>query len=104
MPVGFHPKVFLLRGLFAALGLCCAACNLAPVEPGLTSTVSGTQIGANCASCHAYPVGGVNHQFHLMHTDSLKAGNGSVTCLDCHRGSLKEQDVAVFDSLYADSL
>lgn len=90
--------------VWVSVGMCLAACNLAPVEPGLTSTTSSAQVGADCASCHAYPVGGVNHQFHLMHTDSLKRGNGSITCLDCHRGSLKEQDVVVPDSLFTDSL
>jgi len=68
----------------------------------LKTLTSGTQVGSNCASCHQYPVGGVNHQFHLLHADSLKNGNGPITCLDCHNRSLVERDVVLFDSLYLD--
>ncbi len=90
-------------GLYVLLGGLFASCNMSPVEPNLTSTATGAQVSPNCASCHSYPVGGINHQFHLMHADSLKHGNGSITCLDCHSASVQKKDVVVLDSLFADS-
>lgn len=74
-----------------------------PNEPALTARTDSPPVLADCASCHLYPVGGVNHQFHLMHADSVKSGNGGITCLDCHSHSLKERDVIVRDSLYRDA-
>lgn len=45
-------------------------------------------------------MGGVNHQFHLLHTDSLKAENGPITCLDCHAGSIRSQTQVILDTIY----
>ncbi len=74
-----------------------------PNEPSLASRTGASPVNSDCSSCHAYPVGGVNHQFHLLHADSLKLGNGPITCLDCHRTSLREKDVTLYDSVFADS-
>ncbi len=80
------------------------SCNSwTPVEPGLNATTSATQIGSDCAGCHAYPVGGVNHQFHLMHTADLKDRNGPITCLDCHRSALQERDQIILDTIFMNS-
>jgi hypothetical protein len=83
------------------IGCCICSCDFStPVEPGLKSLASGTPVPSNCASCHQYPVGGVNHQFHLLHADSLKNGNGPITCLDCHSSSLAERDEIILDSVF----
>ncbi|MDB5051889.1 MAG: hypothetical protein JWO30_4960 [Fibrobacteres bacterium] len=92
----------MLRIATLLLGLGLWACNNpVPLEPSLSSRTGTAPTGSNCAGCHAYPVGGVNHQFHLMHADSLKTGNGPITCLDCHCKTLVERDQTIFDSIYA---
>lgn len=92
------------RLAWAVAGFALIACDSwVPLEPGLAGRAASAPAASACASCHAYPVGGVNHQFHLLHADSLKAGNGPITCLDCHAGSIRSYDQVILDTIYANS-
>lgn len=88
----------LLAVIFSCLLFSCN--NVVPLEPALNSQTSSTVTNSNCASCHTYPVLGVNHQFHLFHADSLKLENGPITCLDCHNHSILSQNFVIHDSVY----
>ncbi len=101
----FYSKSNLRYFFPLSLGLFFLACNSwIPEENALATRTTETQETANCASCHTYPVGGVNHQYHLLHTDKMKPGNGKITCLDCHYNSLQSRDVKIMDSIFMDTV
>jgi hypothetical protein len=88
--------------LACAAALALLACDdWIPLEPGLKGPAPSAPAAPACAGCHAYPVGGVNHQFHLLHADSLKAQNGPITCLDCHAGSIRRFNQVIYDTIYS---
>lgn len=64
-------------------------------DPGLAGMTAVPQsTSPKCASCHAYPLRDVNHVYHLMSTNTgssvagMMALNGSISCMDCHLGSI----------------
>lgn len=89
--------------LFPVLGLL-SAC-LRPLDPGeLTRTAASPPAAAECSACHAYPLQDPNHRYHLVEMVLyVKKVNGPVTCLDCHRNSIRSETVILLDSIFRDS-
>ncbi len=87
-----------LAGL-AALSLMAACQGLPKLNADaavLTATAPGVLPEApDCASCHAYPLHDVNHQYHLISANVNRNNlgqpelNNITTCLDCHMNSIR---------------
>src|SRR5687768_119969 len=94
---------FLARlGLILAVGFLSACSRMDADE--LTARATAPQAGANCSSCHAYPLKDTHHTYHLFLTDSSRTENGAVSCMHCHRNSVVTRRVKVPDSIFVDSL
>ncbi|MDB5104035.1 MAG: hypothetical protein JWP91_1724 [Fibrobacteres bacterium] len=88
-------------GFAGLLGL--SACgDWKPDTAELTARTAEPAQGANCSSCHGYPLQDTNHVFHLYHTTPNKRFNGPITCLDCHFQALQHASVVLRDSVYVD--
>ena len=94
-------KYFLILPCFLTL---CGCNTWVSEEPSLTSKNLETKLTSDCASCHTYPVGGKNHDFHLFNEDANNTSAGAITCMDCHSSAIQHYNEIVFDSLYADTL
>lgn len=84
--------LLLLGGLFAG----CME------EAELTARTAVAARAPDCASCHAYPLEDENHHYHLFHTQSDKAINGPVTCMDCHATSVARRPNVLLDTIFVD--
>lgn len=100
-----RPRNAVLAGVAACLfAACLAACGQWNADTAeLTARTSTPVQGANCSSCHGYPLEDTNHVFHLYHTSPNKGFNGPITCLDCHFRSLQYHSVVLQDTFYVDT-
>ncbi|MEO6096939.1 MAG: hypothetical protein ABIW76_15185 [Fibrobacteria bacterium] len=108
-----NPSPFLAL-LLALLGLSVSGCivNLKPDQAALTANASNapaTRSSPDCASCHAYPLHDVMHNYHLralnpratMQEKFVKERkNGVIICMDCHFGSLAHRNYMWYDTLW----
>jgi hypothetical protein len=100
------PALFRRLCLGAAGAVCLLACDALDHEALTARTVSAPQ-GMTCSGCHAYPLMDMNHAYHLLNADTARISkniNGSITCLDCHRGSMASREFPILDSICADNL
>jgi hypothetical protein len=97
----------------AALSLFCA-CDpmpkLAPDTAALTASTPGAVPAApDCASCHAYPLHDINHQYHLISANVNRNNltfpqlNNVTTCMDCHFNSIRSFTFPHSDTVWFDS-
>ena len=86
--------------LLAAALMLLSACGDWKTDPDTLTARTGPAAGMACNACHAYPPQDSNHLYHLYQTVPDKTINGPVTCLSCHRNSLKSQEVAVADTFF----
>jgi hypothetical protein len=97
----------------AALSLLCA-CDpmpkLAPDTAALTASTPGAvPPSPDCASCHAYPLHDVNHQYHLISANVNRNNltfpqlNNVTTCMDCHFNSIQSFAFLHSDTTWFDS-
>jgi hypothetical protein len=91
-----------MRLVLAALGLACLilACGNWKNDPAALTARSGPATGMGCTNCHAYPPQDSNHLYHLYQTTPDKFANGPITCLACHRNSLRATEVALADTFF----
>lgn len=65
--------------------------------------------GPDCASCHAYPLHDVNHQYHLVAANVNRNNlgqpelNAVTTCMDCHFNSVRRFGYVHSDTTWMDS-
>lgn len=96
----------------AALSLFCACEPLPKLSAdaaALGATAPSMATAApDCASCHAYPLHDVMHQYHLnadnvrIHTQDSSLNN-MVTCMDCHFRSIQSFSFAHPDTVWGDA-
>jgi hypothetical protein len=69
----------------------------------------GPVTGPDCASCHAYPLQDVQHQYHLVAANVNRNNlghpelNGLTTCMDCHFNSVRSFGYIHSDTTWMDS-
>ena len=93
-------------GLCLTVALLLAGCE-ALDQGDLSARTTASQAGAACASCHAYPLRDLHHQYHLFNADTLrivKNVNGRITCVDCHADAMASQTHLLLDSICVDAL
>lgn len=93
------------------LALC--GCKSLPgigVDPALASAQAAAPVpGPDCASCHAYPLHDVNHQYHLVASNVNRNNigqpelNAVTTCMDCHFNSVRRFGYVHTDTTWMDS-
>jgi hypothetical protein len=96
--------------LLSLLGACNPLPKLAPDNTALTARAPGTVPGApDCASCHAYPLHDINHQYHLISANvnqnnlTFPQLNNVTTCMDCHFNSIQHFTFLHSDTTWFDS-
>jgi hypothetical protein len=94
----------------ALLGACDPVPKLAADPAVLTASTPGSVPAApDCASCHAYPLHDVNHQYHLISANVNRNNlgqpelNNVTTCLDCHYNSIRAFRFTHADTVWGDS-
>jgi hypothetical protein len=95
------------RGRFPALvaALFLNGCLRTSDTGSLQAVASYPPAGPGCSACHPYAPPDKNHFTHIIYNEGVyvKRANGFVTCLDCHRASLRSTTEILFDSVYRDS-
>lgn len=76
------------------------ACGDWKQDPAALTARGAPAAGIGCAACHNYPPQDSNHLYHLNVAGGNKYANGPITCMDCHRASLRWREVAVLDTLF----
>jgi len=104
-----NPSRFL--ALLPLLGLSLSGCivNLKPDQAALTANAPATRTAPDCASCHAYPLHDVMHNYHLRALNprstmqekfAKERKNGVIICMDCHFGSVAHRNYMWYDTLW----
>lgn len=88
----------------------CDALGRLDTDPALaTAKASTPSPGPDCASCHAYPLRDVNHQYHLVAANVNRNNlgqpelNGVTTCMDCHFNSVRRFGYVHSDTTWMDA-
>ena len=109
-----HGKPLWLRAAVVAAFSLLSACDpmpkLAPDNATLMARAPGTMPGSpDCASCHAYPLHDINHQYHLISANvnqnnlTFPQLNNVTTCMDCHFNSIQHFTFLHNDTTWFDS-
>ncbi len=101
-----------LAAAFSFLVAFCGCDALGRLDPDPTLATAKAGIpspGPDCASCHAYPLSDVNHQYHLVSANVNRNNlgspglNGVTTCMDCHFSSVRRFGYVRSDTTWMDS-
>lgn len=83
--------------------------QLNPDPVALSAATDANPAAPDCASCHAYPLHDVNHNYHLMSANVNRNNlgqpelNNVTTCMDCHFNSIRGFGYTHSDTVWADS-
>lgn len=102
--------VAVVSAMLCALCACDPVPKLSPDAVALTASTPGAVPEApDCASCHAYPLHDVNHQYHLISANVNRNNlgqpelNNVTTCMDCHFNSIQSFTFTHSDTVWGDA-